>query len=106
MRAGQQAGARYLGIPGLLDLKRRLSADGRPYEILSAADPGNRTDVWWVLLFAGLALYWLARRELTLLSTIFVVTLVGALRGAGVTALAEPPDPDAQQRMPAEGVRS
>jgi hypothetical protein len=64
-RRGQRAGALYLGILGLLDLKRRLSADGYPLEILSAAGPGNRADVWWVLLFAGLAVSWLARRELT-----------------------------------------
>ena len=41
-RRGQQAGALYLGILGLLDLKGRLSADGRPLEILTAAGPGNR----------------------------------------------------------------
>jgi hypothetical protein len=64
-RRGQRAGALYLGILGLLDLKSRLSADDRPFEILSAAGPGNRTEVWWVLLFVGLAVYWLARRELT-----------------------------------------
>jgi hypothetical protein len=64
-RRGQVAGALFLGILGLLDLKGRLAMDGRPLEILTAAGPGNRTDVWWVLLFAGLAVYWLARRELT-----------------------------------------
>ena len=80
-RRGQQAGALYLAILGLLDLKGRLSADGWPLEILSAAGPGNRTDVWWVLLFAGLALYWLTRRELTpqRASALAFVTLITLL---------------------------
>jgi hypothetical protein len=64
-RRGQRTGALYLGILALLDLKSRLSADGKPLEILNAAGSGNRTDVWWIVLFAGLAVYWLARRELT-----------------------------------------
>jgi len=64
-----------------LDLKNRLSGDGRPLEILSAAGPGNRTEVWWVLLFAGLTLYWLARRELTpqRASALAFVTLITLL---------------------------
>jgi hypothetical protein len=80
-RRGQTAGALYLAILGLLDLKGRLSATGRPLDILNAAGPGNRADIWWVLLFAGLALYWLARRELTprRASALAFVTLVTAL---------------------------
>ena len=64
-RRGQHVGALFLGILGLLDLWGRLIADGRPLEWLAAAGPGNRTEVWWVLLFVGLAVFWLARRELT-----------------------------------------
>jgi hypothetical protein len=80
-RRGHRAGALFLGILSLLSLKSRLSADGRPFEILAAAGPGNRSDVWWVVLFAGLALYWLARRELTprRASALAFVTLVTLL---------------------------
>jgi hypothetical protein len=64
-RRGRPTGALFLAILGLLDLKSRLSAAGRPLDVLTAAGPGNRADIWWVLLFAGVALWWLARRELT-----------------------------------------
>jgi hypothetical protein len=64
-RRGQQAGALFLGILGLLYLKSRLQQEGRPLEMLAAVGPGDRTDLWWVLLFAALALYWLVRRQLT-----------------------------------------
>jgi hypothetical protein len=64
-RRGQHAGALFLTILGLLDVKARLQSAGQPLEMLASAGPGNRTEVWWVLLFAGLALWWLARRQLT-----------------------------------------
>jgi hypothetical protein len=64
-RRGQHTGALFLTILSLLDVKSRLSSAGRPLEMLASAGPGNRTEIWWVLLFAGLALWWLARRELT-----------------------------------------
>jgi len=54
-RRGQRTGALFLAILGLLDLKNRLSTAGRPLEMLTAAGPGNRADIWWVLIFAGLA---------------------------------------------------
>jgi hypothetical protein len=63
-RRGQLAGALFLMILGLLDLKGRLASDGWPLAFLNAAGPGNRADFWWLLLFAGLAGYWLARRQL------------------------------------------
>jgi hypothetical protein len=80
-RRGQFSGALFLAILGLLDLKNRLSSAGRPLDILTAAGPGNRADIWWVLLFAGLAVWWLLRRELTprRASALAFVTLVTLL---------------------------
>ena len=80
-RRGQQTGALFLAILGLLDLKGRLAVEGQPLEFLNAAGPGNRADIWWMLMFAGLALWWLARRRLTpeRASALAFVTLVTLL---------------------------
>jgi hypothetical protein len=80
-RRGQLAGAMYLFILGLLDLKGRMASDGWPQQFLNAAGPGNRTDVWWLLLFTGLTVYWLARRQLTsrrasVLAFVVLITLL------------------------------
>ena len=64
-RRGYLAGALYLAILGLHDLRGRLASDGWPLEFIAAAGPGNRSDLWWLLLLTGLTVYWLARRQLT-----------------------------------------
>lgn len=64
-RRGQLAGALYLAILGLLDVRGRLASDGWPLAFLYDAGPGNRSEVWWLMALLGLTAYWLARRELT-----------------------------------------
>lgn len=64
-RRGRVTGALFLGVLGLLDIKSRLTSDGRPLDVLNAAGPGHRVEIWWVLLFTGLAVVWLLQRRLT-----------------------------------------
>ncbi len=63
-RRGRTTLALYLGILGANDLWIGLTEPGRPlgYFGWSGLEP---VDFWWVVIFAAVAVYWLARARLT-----------------------------------------
>ena len=77
---GHKALALYLGIFGVSELWYWATNAGNPLAFLTWSGP-EPLDFWWVVLIAGVALFWFVRRELTAerVGHLFMLMLITAL---------------------------